>query len=61
MSHEYKQISPQGPQTSRVQEREPEEVVDEVQEAIAKGKEYSYKIKFPDKTKFSVPIWDTVT
>jgi hypothetical protein len=36
-------------------------VVDEVQEAIAKGKEYSYKIKLPDKTKFSVPIWDTGT
>jgi hypothetical protein len=36
-------------------------VVDEVQEAITKGKEYSYKIKFPDKTKFSVPIWDTGT
>ncbi len=28
-------------------------VVDEVQEAIAKGKEYSNKIKLPDKTKFS--------
>ncbi len=36
-------------------------VVDEVQEAIAKGKEYSYKIKLPYKTKFSVPIWDTGT
>jgi len=36
-------------------------VVNEVQEAIAKGKEYSYKIKLPDKTKFSVPIWDTGT
>jgi hypothetical protein len=36
-------------------------VVDEVQEAIAKGKEYSYKIKLPGKTKFSVPIWDTGT
>jgi hypothetical protein len=46
-----------------VQEREQEEesmpVVDEVQEAILKGKEFSYKIKLPDKTKFSVPIWDT--
>ena len=36
-------------------------VVNEVQEAVAKGKEYSYKIKLPDKTKFSVPIWDTGT
>jgi hypothetical protein len=36
-------------------------IVDEVQEAIAKGKEYSYKIKLPNKTKFSVPIWDTGT
>jgi hypothetical protein len=36
-------------------------VVNEVQEAIAKGKEYSYKIKLPDMTKFSVPIWDTGT
>jgi len=26
-----------------------------------KGKEYSYKIKLPDKTEFSVPIWDTGT
>ena len=33
--------------------------VDEVQEAVNKGKEYSYKIKLPDKTEFSVPIWDT--
>jgi hypothetical protein len=50
-----------------VQERELEEasshstIVDEVQEAIAKGKEYSYKIKLPNKTKFSVPVWDTGT
>jgi hypothetical protein len=36
-------------------------VVNEVQEAVAKGKEYTYKIKLPDKTKFSVPIWDTGT
>jgi ribosome biogenesis GTPase A len=36
-------------------------VVNEVQEAIAKGKEYSYKNKIPDKTEFSVPIWDTGT
>ena len=36
-------------------------VVNEVQEAVAKGKEYSYKIKLPNKTKFSVPIWDTRT
>jgi hypothetical protein len=36
-------------------------VVDEVQEAVSKGKDYSYKIKLPDKTKFSVPIWDTGT
>ena len=36
-------------------------VVNEVQEAISKGKEYSYKIKLPDKTEFSVPIWDTGT
>ncbi len=34
-------------------------VVDEVQEAIAKGKEFSSKIKLPDKTEFSVLIWDT--
>ncbi len=33
-------------------------VVDEVQEAISKGKDFSYKIKLPNKTKFSVPIWD---
>ena len=33
----------------------------EVQEAVAKGKEYTYKIKLPDKTEFSVPIWDTGT
>jgi hypothetical protein len=26
-----------------------------------KRKEYSYKIKIPNKTKFSVPIWDTGT
>jgi hypothetical protein len=25
------------------------------------GKEYSYKIKLPDKAKFSAPIWDTGT
>ena len=36
-------------------------IVDEVQEAVAKGKEFSYKIKFPYKTEFSVPIWDTGT
>ena len=36
-------------------------IVDEVQEAIAKGKDYSYKINLPDKTEFSVPIWDTGT
>jgi hypothetical protein len=36
-------------------------MVDEVQEAISKGKEFSYKVKLPDKTKFSVPIWDTGT
>ncbi len=36
-------------------------VVDVVQEAVSKGKEYSYKIKLPDKTEFSVPIWDTGT
>jgi hypothetical protein len=37
-------------------------IVNEVQEAIAKGKkEYSYKIKLPDKTEFSVPIWGTGT
>jgi hypothetical protein len=36
-------------------------IVDEVQESIAKGKEYSYKIKLPNKTQFSVPIWDTGT
>ena len=36
-------------------------VVNEVQEAVAKGKEYSYKIKLPNKTEFSVPIWDTGT
>ena len=36
-------------------------MVDEVQEAVSKGKEYSYKIKLPDKTEFSVPIWDTGT
>ncbi len=35
--------------------------VDEVQEAVNKGKEYSYKMKLPDKTEFSVPIWDTGT
>jgi hypothetical protein len=36
-------------------------IVNEVQEAVTKGKEYSYKIKLPDKTKFNVPIWDTGT
>ncbi len=36
-------------------------MVDEVQEAISKGKDFSYKIKLPNKTKFSVPIWDTGT
>jgi hypothetical protein len=36
-------------------------IVDEVQEAISKGKDFSYKIKLPDKTKFSLPIWDTGT
>jgi hypothetical protein len=36
-------------------------MVDEVQEAVNKGKEYSYKINLPDKTEFSVPIWDTGT
>jgi hypothetical protein len=36
-------------------------MVDVVQEAIAKGKDFSYKIKLPNKTKFSVPIWDTGT
>ena len=39
-------------------------VVDEVQEAITKGKDFSYKIKLPDKTDFSVPIlpiWNSGT
>jgi hypothetical protein len=36
-------------------------IVDEVQEAIMKGKEYSYKIKLPAKIELSVPIWDTET
>ena len=36
-------------------------VPDEVQEAVSKGKDFSYKIKLPDKTEFSVPIWDTGT
>ena len=36
-------------------------VVDEVQEAVLKGKDFSYNIKLPNKTKFSVPIWDTGT
>jgi hypothetical protein len=36
-------------------------VVDKVQEAVSKGKDFSYKITLPDKTKFSVPIWDTGT
>ncbi len=36
-------------------------MVDEVQEAISKGKEFSYKIKLPDKTEFTVSIWDTGT
>jgi hypothetical protein len=35
-------------------------VGDVVQEAISKGKDFSYN-KLPDKTKFSVPIWDTGT
>jgi hypothetical protein len=34
-------------------------VADEVQEAISKGKDFSYKIKLSNKTEFSVPIWDT--
>jgi hypothetical protein len=36
-------------------------VVDEVQEVVSKGKDYSYKIKLPNKTEFCVPIWDTGT
>jgi hypothetical protein len=36
-------------------------IVDGFQEAITKGKEFSYKIKLPDKTEFSVPIWDSGT
>ena len=36
-------------------------IVDEVQEANNKGKEYSYKIKLPNKTEFGVPTWDTGT
>ena len=36
-------------------------VVDEVQEAVLKGKDFSYTIKLPDKTEFSVPIWNTGT
>jgi hypothetical protein len=32
-------------------------IVDEVQEAFTKGKEYSNKIKLIKKTKFSIPIW----
>jgi hypothetical protein len=36
-------------------------VVDVVQEAVSKGKDFSYKIKIPNMTKFSVPIWDTGT
>jgi hypothetical protein len=36
-------------------------VVDEVHEAVLKEKEYSYEIKLPDKTEFSVPTWDTGT
>jgi hypothetical protein len=36
-------------------------VVDEVQEAILKGKDFSYKIRLPNKTEFSVPIRDTGT
>jgi hypothetical protein len=35
-------------------------LVDEVQEAIVKGKDFSNKIKLPE-TEFSVPIWDTGT
>ncbi len=29
-------------------------MVDEVQEAVSKGKDFSYKIKLPNKTEFSV-------
>jgi hypothetical protein len=36
-------------------------MVGEVQEAILKGKDFSYKIKLTNKTKFGVPIWDTGT
>jgi len=36
-------------------------LVDEVQEAVVKGKEYSHNIKLPDKTEFSLTIWDTGT
>jgi hypothetical protein len=36
-------------------------ISDKVQEAVLKGKDFSYKIKLPDKTEFSVPIWDTGT
>ena len=36
-------------------------VSNEVQEAVSKGKDFSYKIKLPNKTEFSVPIWDTGT
>ncbi len=38
-------------------------VVDEVQDAVnkAKGKEGTYTIKLPNKTSFTVNIWDTGT
>ncbi len=37
-------------------------LVDKVKEAVNKGKEYSYKIKLPNKTEVSsVPIWNTRT
>ncbi len=36
-------------------------IVDVVQKAIMKGKEYYYKIKLPNKTNFSVPVWNTGT
>ena len=69
MKNEYKQGGPRRPEKSGVWEREPQEmtpipfvpVIHEVQEAVSKGKEYSYKIKLPNKTEFSVPIWDTGT
>jgi hypothetical protein len=40
-----------------VQEKE----LEEASSNPLQGKEYSYKIKLPDKTEFSVPIWDTGT